>query len=75
MVHFLNNTTRINKVDIMVKKLFLTQRIIIYCNIIKQQYSFKVAIIYTDKETSLRDKFKDWIAKQGITLKRSAPNT
>jgi len=35
-VHFLNNITRINKVDIIVKKSSLTQRVIIYCNIIKQ---------------------------------------
>jgi len=58
-VHFLNDTTRINKVDIMAKKLSLTQRVITYCNIIKQRYGFKVAIIYIDKEMSLRDKFKD----------------
>jgi len=34
-VYFLNNATRINKVDIMVKKSSLTQRVIIYCNVIK----------------------------------------
>jgi len=34
-VHFLNNATQMNKVDIMVKKSFLTQRVIIYYNIIK----------------------------------------
>jgi len=48
-----------NKVDIMVKKSSLTQRVITYYNIIKQQYGFKVAIIHIDKETSLKDKFKD----------------
>ena len=35
IIHFLNNATRINKVDIMVKKSSLTQRVIIYCNVIK----------------------------------------
>jgi len=34
-VYFLNDATRINKVDIIVKKLSLTQRVIIYYNIIK----------------------------------------
>ena len=34
-VHFLNNATRINKVDTIAKKSSLTQRVIIYCNIIK----------------------------------------
>jgi len=59
MVYFLNNATQINKVDIIVKKLSLTQRVITYYNIIKRRYGFKVAIIYTDREMSLRDKFKD----------------
>ena len=35
-VHFLNNATRINKVEIIAKKLSLTQIIIKYCNIIKR---------------------------------------
>jgi len=35
IVYFLNNATQINKVDIIVKKLSLTQRVIIYCNVIK----------------------------------------
>jgi hypothetical protein len=35
-VHFLNNTTRINKVETMAKKSSLTQIIIKYCNIIEQ---------------------------------------
>jgi len=43
----------------MVKKSSLTQRVITYYNIIERQYGFKVAIIYTDGETSLKDEFKD----------------
>jgi hypothetical protein len=48
-----------NKVEIMAKKLSLTQIVIKYCNIIKQQYSFKVAIIYINRETSLTGKFNE----------------
>jgi len=35
-VYFLNDATRINKVEIMAKKSSLTQIVIKYCNIIKQ---------------------------------------
>ena len=58
-VHFLNNTTRINKVETMAKKSSLTQIVINYCNVIKRRYGFKVAIIYTDGETSLIGEFKE----------------
>ena len=34
-VYFLNNATRINKVETIAKKLLLTQIVIRYCNIIK----------------------------------------
>jgi c-di-GMP-related signal transduction protein len=64
-----------NKVEIMAKKSSLTKIVIKYYNIIKRQYGFKVAIIYINKETSLTGKFNKWVAEQGITLKRSAPNT
>ena len=59
IVHFLNNATRINKVEIMAKKSSLTQIVINYCNVIKQRYGFKVAIIYIDGETSLIGEFKE----------------
>jgi len=59
----------------MAKKSSLTQIVIKYYNIIKQQYSFKVAIIYIDREMSLIGEFKEWAAKQGISIKRLAPNT
>lgn len=74
-VHFLDDATRMNEVDTMVKKSSLTQRVITYCNVIERRYGFKVAIIHTDGETSLGDEFKDWRAERGITLERSAPNT
>ena len=61
--HFLNNVTRMNKVEIMAKKLSLPQMVINYCNVIKQKYSFKVAIIHTNKEIALRGNFKEYIAK------------
>ena len=73
--HFLDKATRINKVEMIAKKLSLTQIVIKYCNVIKRRYGFKVAIIHTDGETSLAGEFNKWAAKQGITLKRSAPNT
>jgi hypothetical protein len=59
----------------MAKKSFLTQIVIKYCNVIKQQYGFKVAIIHIDGETSLIGEFKEWVAERGITIKRLAPNT
>jgi hypothetical protein len=62
-VHFLNNMIRINKVEIIAKKSSLTKIVIKYCNVIKQQYGFKVAIIYIDRETSLIGEFKEWVAK------------
>jgi hypothetical protein len=46
-----------NKVEIIAKKSSLTQIIIKYCNIIQQQYGFKVAIIYINKEISFISKF------------------
>jgi len=59
IVYFLNNTTRINKVEMIAKKLSLTEIVIKYCNIIKRRYSFKVAIIYIDRETSFIGEFKE----------------
>jgi len=59
VVHFLNNITRINKVETIAKKSSLTKIVIKYCNVIKQRYGFKVAIIYTDRETSLIGEFKE----------------
>jgi hypothetical protein len=59
VVYFLNDAIRINKVETMAKKLFLTQIVIKYYNIIKRRYSFKVAIIYIDRETSLIGEFKE----------------
>jgi len=58
-VHFLNNITRINKVEIMAKKSSLTQIVIKYYNIIKRRYGFKVAIIYINREISLIGEFKE----------------
>jgi len=57
------------------KKLSLTQVVIRYCNIIKRWYGFKVAIIYTDGEMSLRGDFKEWTTEQGITLEILVLNT
>ena len=57
----------------MAKKSSLPQVVIKYYNIIKRKYSFKVAIIYIDRETALKNNFKEYIAKQGITLKISLP--
>jgi uncharacterized protein YerC len=59
VVHFLNNITRINKVEIMAKKSSLTKIVIKYCNVIEQQYGFKVAIIYIDREISFIGEFKE----------------
>jgi hypothetical protein len=47
----------------MAKKSSLTQIVIRYYNVIKWQSSFKVAIIYIDKETSLINKFNEWVTK------------
>ena len=74
-VHFLDDATRMNEVETMVKKSLLTQIVIRYCNIIERRYGFKVAIIHTDGETSLAGEFKEWTDEQGITLERSAPST
>jgi len=62
-VHFLNNATRINKVETMAKKLSLTKIVIKYYNIIKRRYGFKVAIIHINRETSFIGEFKEWAAK------------
>ena len=59
----------------MAKKSSLPKIIINYCNIIKQKYSFKVAIIYIDRETALKGNFKEYIAEQEITLKILPPYT
>ena len=59
IVYFLNNTIRINKVEIIAKKVSLTQIVIKYYNIIKRRYGFKVAIIYIDREISLIGEFKE----------------
>ena len=59
----------------MAQKSSLPQIVIKYCNVVEQQYSFKIAIICTDKETVLRNSFKECIAEQEITFKISAPNT
>ena len=61
--------------EVIAKKLSLPQVVIKYYNIIKRRYSFKVAIIYTDKETALKNNFKEYIAKQGITFKILLPYT
>ena len=44
-----------------------------YCNVIKQWYGFKVVIIYIDGEIALRGDFKEYITKQGISLKILPP--
>jgi hypothetical protein len=75
MAHFLNNTTWINKVEIIAKKSSLPQVIIKYCNVIKWWHSFKVAIIYTDRETALKYNFKKYITELRISLKISPPYT
>ena len=63
IVYFLNNAIQINKVEIIAKKLSLTQIVIKYYNIIKRRYGFKVAIIYINRETSLIGEFKEQAAK------------
>ena len=73
MAHFLDNTTQLNNVEAIVKKLSLPQVVIKYCNIIKRKYSFKVAIIYINRETALKNNFKEYMVEQGITLKILPP--
>jgi len=72
-VYFLDNITRLNDVEVIAKKLSLPQVVIKYYNVIKRRYGFKVAIIHIDRETALRNNFKEYIAKQGITLKILPP--
>ncbi len=67
--------TQLNKVKTMAKKSSLPQITINYYNVIKQQYGFKVIIIYINKEIALRSNFKEAIAKQGIMLKILPPYT
>ena len=59
--HFFNKATQLNNIETMTQKSSLLQIIIKYYNVIKQQYSFKVIIIYINRETALGDKFKECI--------------
>ena len=63
MAHFLDNIIQLNNIEAMAKKSSLPQVIIKYYNIIKKRYSFKVAIIYINRETALKNNFKEYIAK------------
>jgi len=66
---------QLNNIETMTQKSSLPQIVIKYCNVIKQRYGFKVAIIHINKKTAFGDNFKKSIAKQEITFKISAPNT
>ena len=75
MAHFLDNITQLNNIEAIAKKLSLPQVVIKYYNVVKRRYSFKVAIIYINRETALRNNFKEYMAKQKITLEILPPYT
>ena len=61
--HFFNEAMWLNNIEIMAQKSSLPQIVIKYCNVVKWKYSFKVAIIHTDRETAFGDKFKEYITE------------
>lgn len=75
VLHFLDDTTRMNFIYTLSSKALLTVAIQQFTAFIHRRFNHEVKIFHLDNERSLGDKFDNWVKQDGYTIESSAPYT